>query len=106
MIVCGRLICYIECIAVREDLKRRGLGKQAVCQIREFLRSIVKTTESIDSRYIILGMSRETKPCAFFKKLGFSEGLPAEFNCWTDEQLDMAYNHVQPYCADDVVTAC
>jgi hypothetical protein len=91
---------------VREDLKGKGLGKQAVCQIREFLRSIVKTTVSIDNKYILLGMSKVTKPNGFFTKLGFSLGLPDEFNCWADVNLSMAYDHVEPYCADDVLTAC
>ena len=105
MRVCNMVVCYIECIAVREDLKKQNLGRQAVCQVREYLRTFKGTGTKLEGMYVILGMSRVTKPHIFFRKLGFTPGLPSEFMCWADDKLDMAYDFLQPFDELDALVA-
>ena len=105
--ICDLAICYIECMAVREDLRKNGNGRQAVCQVREYLRTFLGTGTKLEGMYIVLGMSRVTKPHKFFESVGLNPGLPADFKSWTDRDLDMAFEFVQPVNeCDSLVANC
>ena len=62
-----------------------------MCQVREYLRTFKGTGPKLDGMYIVLGMSRITKPHEFFQRVGLKVGLPDDFKSWTDSKLDMAH---------------
>ena len=69
------------------------------------MRTFKGTGTKLEGMYVILGMSRVTKPHTFFRKLGFTPGLPSEFMCWADDKLDMAYDFLQPFDELDALVA-
>lgn len=95
MVVLDHIACVIHHLAVSEKHRGEGLGRAAICQLREFLLTQKGKIGRLylQGIYMMLGMTRKKQfmPHEFWKKLGFQPGLPGQFACWAAKDLDMAY---------------
>jgi hypothetical protein len=65
--------------------------------LSDFLNSLVGTSiiPELFGIYIITSVSRVAKPHGFYRKLGFGEGTPFGFTCWSRNGADMMHLSVE-----------
>lgn len=97
MYIASRIVCFLELFGVNKDHQRNNLGTQAIYQLSDFLHSLMGTSfiPELFGIYIITPVSRVAKPHAFYRKLGFKEGTPFGFACWSRKDADMMHLSVE-----------
>jgi hypothetical protein len=66
-----------------EKYRKKGLGRQVVADMREFLEQEIKE-KHYDSCYIAANVDAKYRPDGFFKYAGFSKDVPARLKCWKE----------------------
>jgi hypothetical protein len=63
--------------------RKKGLGRQVVADIREFLEQEIKG-KNYDSCFIAANVDAKYRPDGFFKHAGFTKDVPARLKSWKE----------------------
>jgi hypothetical protein len=68
--------------------RKKGLGRQVVADIREFLEQEIKG-KKYDSCYIAANVDIKYRPDGFFKCAGFTKDVPSWLKSWKEGQCQL-----------------